>query len=258
MNEEQPTNETSEELISDQDNEQPYTDPTPDNEEPENKNPSDGDEQPADDGAPSDDSPADPPAPEATTPTDTGDDDDYGKRLLASASQVDMPELDLSKLKADENGLVDVEAFGQTLDQTLKQREEAMMARVTNHQRALDTEREAWNDAQDKYPELRKDRELQDDIQAYRIGVFQTHGKLMSPMQAANRYMKRFSQAQEKGFETARRNTQVQNSAHADAGSRRPTGDTELARLNEKARSSNRQEQEAAMHELLKGSLFSD
>jgi hypothetical protein len=193
-------------------------------------------------------------SPQAPSPA-ADDDEDYGKQILPDNQE--LPVFDPSKLPVGEDGLIDVNAIGAQLNETMQKRDEALMARIQRQQHAVDTERSGWNDVFEKHEEVKTDGELRDDIQAYRMGHYQMTGKLMSPQKAAERYFKRFGAAREQGIEQASKNTKVQNSAYNDAGSRRVSSEEQRqAKLNEQMRSSDPEVRKKASHEMLKGALF--
>jgi len=74
------------------------------------------------------------------TATSSDDDDDYGKRIIPQHE--DLPVFDPSKLPIDENGLLDANALGKQFNETLEKRDAALMNRIQNQQRAIDTERQ--------------------------------------------------------------------------------------------------------------------
>src|SRR6266498_22043 len=161
------------------------------------------------------------------------------------------------KLPFGDDGLIDVNVIGAQLNEIMQKRDEALMTRIQRQQRSVDTERAGWDDVFDKHEDVMTDGEVRDDVQAYRRGRYQMTGKLMSPQKAADRYFKRFGAAKEQGIEQARKNTQVQNSAYNDAGSRRVnTEEQRTAKLNEQMRSSDPEVREKASHEMLKNALF--
>lgn len=258
MNEEpnQATNpSTTEEPTNQPDDQAPETEeldnqPIPDEADDEGGDANDDDT--SEDGAPSNQ----PPTANKQAPSpDDGDDEDYGKRIIPEDQE--LPTFDPSKLPVDDNGLLDTAALGQAFNETLAQRDAALMNRIQNQQRAVDTERQGWNDVFEKHEEVKKDAELRDDIQAFRVGHYQMTGKLMSPQAAAKKYFTRFGAAKEQGIEQANKNTKVKQSTYNDAGSRRVNSEEQrVAKLNEQMRSSDPETRKKASHQMLKGALF--
>ena len=101
----------------------------------------------------------------------------------------------------------------QTLAQTLtaQARQEA-----SNQIMVAEAEKRAWERTFTKYPQVRENKELRDQIHKMRLGEVAVTGKPVSPQKMADRYFSQIRQAREDGVRQAVETTKVQASAHLE------------------------------------------
>lgn len=173
-----------------------------------------------------------------------------------------LPDIDFSNLPTDENGNVDAASLAQAIrgqNQAVLQQAQQMVQQVEERR----AEERLWQKARDKYPELKSDRQLAEEVNALRFGLFAkdiNEGKqsnMLTPAQAFDRINKRFATQRAEGIRQATESVKVQESVYVEP--------TQNAKKNEKAaeealfqqmRSYDKTEREAATDALLKKRLF--
>jgi len=190
------------------------------------------------------------------------DEDEDGTLMPVSAPELQSPLLDFSQLPADENGNIDPNA----LAEALQQRDQAILkqaASMVQEQEDRRQEERQWQKAIEKFPELKKDKSLAEEVQALRFGLFASdiqagkQSKLVSPAQAYQRLQKRFSDAQNAGFRQATANTRIEESVYVEPTSNASSASAEdSGEVFKRMRSPDRVEAERAGFEFLKNQLF--
>lgn len=181
------------------------------------------------------------------------DDDDY---LPHYTETQELPDFDLTNLPADENGLVDLNAYAEAM----KQRDVTLMeqARAAARQEFLEQRQEerAWSKAVEKYPQLKGNRELRDLIHQTRMGSI-VEGKNPTPLQIADQLFKHLGTAKTEGYQQAKTTETIQKSASLETASQPASNETRKEQLFKKISDSHdRTGAEAAQRELLKMMVF--
>ena len=175
----------------------------------------------------------------------------------------EVPQLDFSQLPADENGNIDTHALADAI-QGQNKAVLAQAARMVQEVEERRTEERLWQKARDKYPELKSDKELAKEVNAFRFGVFANEvqdgkqARMMTPSQAFDRMNKRFSAYQAAGVKQATENVKVQESAYIEPtqNASKDPAESSKEKLFIQMRSYDKAEREAATDALLKNILF--
>jgi hypothetical protein len=176
------------------------------------------------------------------------------------------PQLDLSQIPLDADGNYDANALAQAINNQLAAANQVAQ-QATNMVVELEEKRreeQLWQKAMDKYPELKSDKQLAQEVDALRYGLLakdvmsgNSDARLITPAKAAERVLSRFQAAKTEGMKTATESVKVQESAYIEPTSSGQTVDAggEEA-LFQKMRSPDRFSAEQAQAELLKKRLF--
>ena len=149
-----------------------------------------------------------------------------------------LPALDPSQF-TDQYGNVDVAKF----TQAIRQRDEQLVNQVTTNITsrlagdlgnvqtrimqearqeatrqimAAETEKRGWERTFAKYPQVRDNKELRDQIHKMRLGEVAVTGKPVSPMKIADRFFSHISAARNDGVKQATQTIKVQETAHLE------------------------------------------
>lgn len=207
---------------------------------------------------------AEPSVPEQPEVESEEDEDDSYSPYQVDVPSVNNP-IDFNSLPTTEDGTIDADA----LARAMQQRDQAILSQAANMVQQVEEKRQEerlWQKAFEKNPELKKDKELAQEVQAVRFGLFaqqvesgRSDAKLMTPSQALDRLSKRFSAAKEAGVKQATESVRVQESAYVE-----PTQNAGKSESSDKQalfsqmRSHNRAEAEGAANKLLKNMLFGE
>lgn len=222
-------------------------------------------EQPQEQSEPVESEPSEPTVEDAPVEEE---DDSYSPFELTAPQQGPTPQIDLSQVPTNEDGTLNADALAQQINNQLAAANEAARQAQTMVQELEEKRREEqlWHKAQERYPELKSDKQLAEEAQAFRMGLFMSEvssgkqdAKLLSPAQAYERLNKRFSQAKAAGIKQATQSVQVQESAYIEPTN--PAGRSEQAdkdSLFRSMRSPNRTEAEKAANDYLDRILFGE
>lgn len=97
--------------------------------------------------------------------------------------------------------------------QRITQQAEAV---ATRQIMAAETEKRGWERTFAKYPQVKENKELRDQIHKMRLGEVAVTGKPISPVKMADRYFSHIAQAREDGVKQAVETTRVQATAHLE------------------------------------------
>lgn len=205
---------------------------------------------------------------EDTAPVVEEEDESYNPFEFQAPQPVQQPQIDLSQIPTNEDGTLDANALAKTINDQLAAANQAAQ-QAQNFVLELEEKRreeQLWHKAQDKYPELKSDKQLAQEVQALRYGLLTSEvmtgkedARLLSPAQAYERLNKRFSQERARGVQQATQSVQVQESVYVEpsnASSRSEQADKDT--LFSKMRSPNRGEAESAVNDYLDRVLFGD
>lgn len=193
------------------------------------------------------------------------EEDDSYQPFTGYEQNVQTPQIDLSQVPANEDGTLNAEALAQQINSQLAAaNQRAQEARnLVLEMEEKRREEQLWHKAQDKFPELKSDKQLAQEVQALRMGMLMSevnsgnaNAKLLSPAQAYDRLQKRFASAKAEGVKQGTENVKVQESAYiepANAGTRESADKDDLFR---RMRSGNRSESEKATNDYLDSILF--
>lgn len=207
--------------------------------------------------------------PEATvedTSIEEEDDDSY-QPYSDYQAQSQTPQIDLSQIPANEDGTLNAEALAQQINaQLAAANQEARNARnLVLEMEEKRREEQLWHKAQDKYPELKSDKQLASEVQALRMGMLMNEvnngnekAKILSPSQAYDRLQKRFATAKAEGVKQGTENIKVQESAYVETVNPGTGQGKDKDSLFRQMRSSNRAESEQATNSYLEKLLFGE
>lgn len=145
-----------------------------------------------------------------------------------------LPSLDPTQF-TDQYGNVDMARFGQAM----QQRDQALVGMIANavtqdaqtsNQRVLAeaaqistqrvmearAEERAWDRTFEKYPQVKANKDLRDQVQKMRLGEVASTGKNVSPVKVADRLFKVIASAREEGVKSATETVRIQSSAHLE------------------------------------------
>lgn len=87
---------------------------------------------------------------------------------------------------------------------------------ATNQIMALEADKRAWERTFVKYPQVKENKELRDQIHKMRLGEIAVTGKPVSPSKMADRYFSHIAAAREDGVKQATQTVKVQATAHLE------------------------------------------
>lgn len=129
----------------------------------------------------------------------------------------------------DENGYVDAQKLTDAFNQRLSSVQQTASAAAQRELQAQRIEERGWNQATDKFPQLKTDRTLRDIVQNARIGktteLYRAAGndpaklqaiKIPTPAQVASQLFDRLAQAKTEGVRTATETTVMAASTHLE------------------------------------------
>lgn len=199
---------------------------------------------------------------EETSPVEETDDEDDYQPFQVQAPETPLQGIDFSSLPTDEYGNVDANALAsaiQNQSQSVLQQAAQMVQQVEERR----TEEKLWQKAQDKYPELKTDRQLAEEVNALRFGLFAKdindgkESRMLTPAQAFERINKRFASQRAAGIKQATESVKVQESAYVEpTNNAAKNAGSDDARLFQQMRSYDKAERETAADTLLKRRLF--
>lgn len=180
-----------------------------------------------------------------------------------------LPQFDFSQVQTDENGNVDPNSLAQAINQQIQQavqnatKSAASMVKESEERRVEEAQ---WQRAREKAPELKTDKQLAQEVQALRYGMFMSdisagkeNAKMLTPLQAYERLNKRISSAKSEGAVQATQSVRVQESAYVEPTSNASSAaGSDKDALYQKMRSPDRSEADKASHDLLKSMLFGE
>lgn len=173
----------------------------------------------------------------------------------------------------DENGYVDVNKLTTAFNQGLSQAQQVASATAQRELNAQRVEERQWNQAIEKYPQLKSDKALRDIVQNARIGqtteLYQRAGtnqealaaiKIPTPSQIANELFKRLGDAKNQGVKDATENVKIQQTAYQETASTPgdSTANTKRQELFGQIRNPDTITANKAQRDLLKDLVFSD
>lgn len=124
---------------------------------------------------------------------------------------------------------------------------------ATERVQAVETEKRGWDRTFTKYPQIRENKELRDQIHKMRLGEVAVTGKPVSPVKMADRYFAQIAAAREDGVKQATQTVQVQATAHLETADNTASDKGLQTRQNwERTASRNRNEAEGARRDILK------
>lgn len=179
------------------------------------------------------------------------------------------PQFDMSQVPVDEDGNIDPNALAQAFTQHTQQAVQAATQSAAGMVRELEerrVEEAQWNKAREKFPELKSDKTLAQEVQALRYGMFmqdlntgKENARLLSPAQAMERLNKRLGSYKTAGVKQATENVRVQESVYVEPTSNsKSTASSDEETHFRQMRSPNRAEAEAAQAAILRNRLFGD
>lgn len=204
---------------------------------------------------------AEQPAEPLDSPEVEDDEEDF-EPYQVQVPDAPIPKIDFSNLPTDENGNVDANALAEVI-QNQTQAAVKQAAQMVQQAEERRVEERLWQKAWDKHPELKTDRQLAEEVNALRFGLFAkdiNEGKtsrMLTPAQAFERLNKRFVAQKAEGVRQATESVRVQESAYVEPtqnAKKDPNADD--ARLFQQMRSYDRGEREAAADAFLKRRLF--
>ena len=145
-----------------------------------------------------------------------------------------LPSLDPTQF-TDEYGNVDMAKFSQAM----AQRDQALVAQVASTlqadsqqttrqvleqaaqistQKVMEAraEERAWERTFEKYPQVKANKDLRDQVHKMRLGEVASTGKNVSPVKVADRLFKVIASAREEGVKQATQTVTIQSSAHLE------------------------------------------
>jgi len=138
----------------------------------------------------------------------------------------------------------------------LKQAVEQASQTATQQVMAAKTEERAWERTFDKYPQVKQNKDLRDQIHKMRMGEVAITGKNVSPVKIAERYFAQMALARNEGVRQATTQTEVQAVAHLETASNTASDKGLKAQTDwGKIDSRDRRESTAARESLLKQML---
>lgn len=193
------------------------------------------------------------------------DDESYEPFSGYNDYQSQTPQIDLSQIPQNEDGTLNADALAQQInDQLAAANQEARNARnLVLELEEKRREESLWHKAQDKYPELKSDKQLASEVQALRMGMLMNevnsgnaNAKILSPSQAYDRLQKRFATAKAEGVKQGTENVKVQESAYVETVNPGTAQGTDKDQLFRQMRSGNRAESAKATDAYLEKILF--
>jgi hypothetical protein len=146
-----------------------------------------------------------------------------------------VPQLDVKNF-TDENGYFDANAFTTAVNQSLIQTQQVALQTAQTEVNAQRLEEKQWNQAIERYPQLKSDKALRDIVQNARIGqtteMYQRAGndpqklaaiKIPTPNQVASELFKRLGEAKTQGVQDATENVKIQQTAYQETANARGT-----------------------------------
>lgn len=199
-------------------------------------------------------------------PVEVTEEDEDEQPIRVNAPDVQAPPFDFSKIPANENGELDAQAlaqafqeYGQEIAKTSTQNAANMLQEMEERRQ----EERQWNKAFEKYPDLKNDKSLAEEVQALRFGLFANEinsgkqGNLITPTKAFERLNSRFAAKKVEGIKQATENTRVEESVYVEptsnAGSVKESDEDALFK---QMRSPDRTEADQAGFDFLKKRLF--
>lgn len=208
-----------------------------------------------------------PEVPEATVSEE--EDEDYVPfQPSLPPQELNVPEFDLSQIQPAEDGTLDANSLAQAFNAQVQRAVQAATQNAASMVKEAEERRieeNMWRKAQDKYPELKQDKDLAKEVQALRYGMFLSdinagkQGRMLTPAQAYDRLSKRLGAAKTEGVRQATESVRVQESAYVEPSTNASTASgTDKGALFEKMRSPDRGVAEAAQRVILKNLLFGE
>lgn len=168
------------------------------------------------------------PAAETTETPEEEVEEDYSAQVQPPQP---IPQLDASRF-VDENGYVDVKAMADAFNQSLSQVQLTASSAAQRELNAQRIEERQWNQATERFPQLKTDRTLRDIVQNARIGktteLYQRAGndpqalaaiRIPTPAQIASDLFKRLGDAKSQGVKAATENVSIQQTARLETAS---------------------------------------
>lgn len=180
--------------------------------------------------------------------------------------EVGVPQFDLSQVQPGEDGMIDAGTLANAFNTQLQQAVQAATKNAATMVREAEEKRleeNMWQKARDKYPKLKSDKTLAQEVQSLRYGMFLSEinegkqARMLTPTQAYERLNKRIEAAKNEGVKQATESVRVQESAYVEPtsnASKATAGNKEA--LYQKMRSPIRSEAESAQRDILKNLLF--
>ncbi len=171
------------------------------------------------------------------------------------------------KAFADENGYVDVNKLTDAINSAISGVQQTASATAQRELAAQKQEERLWNQAIDKYPQLKTDRTLRDFVQqarigktteAYRTASDPTQVRIPTPTQMATELFKRIGQAKSEGVKAATETTEVVTNVLPTSSPAAPTTSNREQLFNKIRDPRDRIGAEKAQTELLKDLLFNN
>lgn len=175
------------------------------------------------------------------------------------------------KAFADENGYVDVNKLTDAINGAIQGVQQTASVTAQRELAANRAEERQWNQAIEKFPELKSDRTLRDFVQNARIGKateqYRVAGndparlaqvKIPTPTQMAQDLFKRIGQAKSEGVKAATETTEIAQSNVLPTSSPAAPTTSKREELFNNIRNPNREIQTQATNDLLKELLFSN
>lgn len=179
-----------------------------------------------------------------------------------------VPQLDFSNLPVSDDNLIDPQALAGAINNQIAAAENRATARARQEYLEQQAEARGWEKAYEKYPELKKNRDLKDIVHRARLGevtdlLSKTNDpskvKFPTPSQTAEKIFKYMGTAKAEGMKQATENTVIQASAHVEtAGGRTDDSADARTKAYQNINNSNKEVAKKARTDLLKSMLFNE
>lgn len=206
--------------------------------------------------------------PESTVEADE-DEENYTFYSPTIPEAPNVPSFDPSQMAVDEDGNIDVNALADAINNHVANAVQASTQSAAGMVRELEerrVEEAQWQKAREKYPELKTDKQLAQEVNALRYGMFMSDiqggkadAKMLTVAQAMERFNKRMTSSRADGIKQATENVRVQESAYIQPTSNaKSVSQSDEDSLFQKMRSPIKSEAEAAQAAILRNRLFGD